>query len=58
MKCPQPPGSRRSSRASPHAVVATALLTPRIKAPMIPPLAADMSSTEPLTGPRKSSHVK
>jgi hypothetical protein len=58
VKWPHPPGSARSRRASPQARHATVIATARITAPANPGRAAAMSSTEPLTGPRKSSQLK
>ena len=49
VKCPQPPGSARISRASPHASVATVIDAPRMADPRRPCRPAAMSSTDPLT---------
>src|SRR3989440_659114 len=57
-KCPQPPGRSANSAASPHASVAPVLDAARITEPTMPARSAAISSTEPLTGPRQSSHAK
>jgi hypothetical protein len=58
VKCPQPPGNPRNSLASAHATVATEPVASRIPAPTTPRRETAMSSTDPLTGPRRSSHEK